>query len=99
MHRSASFDRHCSAREHMRQFCLMSEHKGPLLVGRRGFLSNAATSAAAIAASVPAALAAAQATPPKEPASSANAEVQTTERPGADFMIDVFKSLGFDYVC
>jgi thiamine pyrophosphate-dependent acetolactate synthase large subunit-like protein len=26
-------------------------------------------------------------------------EVQTVERPGADFMIDVFKSLGFEYVC
>jgi len=63
-------------------------------VGRRNFLSNAA----AIAASVPAALAAAQA-PVEESAPSRKVEVQTTERPGADFMIDVFKSLGFEYVC
>src|SRR6266536_1996092 len=76
----------------------MSEHTESL-VGRRSFLSNAATSAAAIAASLPAALAAAQASAPKEPAPSAKVVVQTTERPGADFMIDVFKSLGFEYVC
>src|ERR1017187_10272274 len=62
------------------------------LVGRRSFLSTAATSAAAIAASVPAGMAAAEPAP-------APVEVQTTERPGADFMIDVFKSLGFEYVC
>ena len=75
----------------------MSEHNRSL--GRRSFLSNAASSAAAIAASVPAALAAAQANGSKEPAPSAKVEDQTTERPGADFMIDVFKSLGFEYVC
>ena len=75
----------------------MSEHNRSL--GRRSFLSNAASSAAAIAASVPAALAAAQATASKEPAPSAKADDQTTERPGADFMIDVFKSLGFESVC
>jgi len=51
----------------------------------------------AMAAAVPAALTAAEPEPPQEPA--AKAEVQTTERPGADFMVDVFKSLGFEYVC
>ena len=63
-------------------------------VGRRNFLSNAA----ALAASVPVALAAAQA-PGQESAPPTKVEVQTTDRPGADFMIDVFKSLGFEYVC
>ena len=71
----------------------MSEDNSAL-VGRRSFLSNAATSAAAVAASIPAALAA-QAAAPAPP----KVDVQTTERPGADFMIDVFKSLGFEYVC
>src|SRR3984957_15335545 len=63
-------------------------------VGRRNFLSNAA----AIAASVPVALAAAQA-PLQESGPSTKVEVQTTDRPGADFMIDVLKYLGFEYVC
>ncbi len=66
----------------------MSESAKPL-VPRRSFLS----SAAAIAAVAPNAVAA------QEPAVSAKVEVQTTERPGADFMIDVFKSLGFEYLC
>ena len=66
------------------------------LLGRRSFLSTAA----AVAASVPAGMAAPEPPPaPQEPAPSAPVEVQTTERPGADFMIDVFKSLGFEYVC
>ncbi len=68
-------------------------------VDRRSFLSGAATSAAAIAAAVPAALAAGQSQSQKETEPPAKVEVQTTDRPGADFMIDVFKSLGFDYVC
>ncbi len=63
-------------------------------VGRRNFLSNAA----AIAASAPVAMAEAQA-PVQEAASPAKVEALTTERPGADFMIDVFKALGFEYVC
>lgn len=78
----------------------MPEHEESLL-RRRNFLSNAV----ALAAAVPAALTADEPqTPPGEPVSSARpekakVEVQTTERPGADFMIDVFKHLGFDYVC
>ena len=68
----------------------MSEPAQPL-VHRRSFLSGAATSAAAIAAAVPATSLSAD-TP-------AHVEVQTTERPGADFMTEVFKSLGFEYLC
>lgn len=64
------------------------------LVGRRSFLSNAT----AFAASVPAALSAAE-TPEPQEAAPAKVEVQTTDRPGSDFMIDVFKALGFEYVC
>lgn len=52
----------------------------------------------AIAAAVPVALTAAEPDSPQEPAAQ-KAEVLTTERPGADFMVDVFKHLGFDYVC
>src|SRR5580692_7226956 len=74
----------------------MPKSEAPL-VGRRSFLSGAATSAAAIAAAVPAALGAAEPPDPQQP--SATVEIQTTERPGADFMIDVFKVLGFEYVC
>ena len=65
------------------------------LVGRRNFLS----AAAAIATSVPATMAATETLAPQEPASATKVEIQTTERPGADFMIDVFKSLGFEYLC
>ena len=65
------------------------------LFARRNFLTNAAL----IAASVPAALSADEGPPPQDAAAPAKADVQTTERPGADFMIDVFKSLGFEYVC
>jgi acetolactate synthase-1/2/3 large subunit len=35
-------------------------------------------------------------TPP--PAAAARIDVYTTDRPGADFMVDVIKSLGFEYV-
>jgi thiamine pyrophosphate-dependent acetolactate synthase large subunit-like protein len=65
------------------------------LLGRRDFLSNAA----ALAASVPAALSGGEPPAPQESAAPAKVEMQTTDRPGADFMIDVFKSLGFEYVC
>lgn len=65
------------------------------LVGRRNFLSNAA----ALAASVPAALSGGGPPSPQEAAAPDKADVQTTDRPGADFMIDVFRALGFEYVC
>jgi acetolactate synthase-1/2/3 large subunit len=80
-------------------------------VDRRGFLKRAAAaSAAALAA--PAAGAAAQpaaqrAAMPATPIMSASNEsanppevdVLTTDRTGSDFMVDVLKSLGFDYIC
>ena len=71
------------------------------LVDRRRFITGAATGAAALVASVPVASAAAQPQPqaPPEAPTPAQVDIQTTERPGADFMIDVFKSLGFEYVC
>src|SRR5438067_915529 len=83
-------------------------------VDRRGFLKGAAGSAVAGAAaivapgsakaqepqakgvtSLPGArLAAAESTAPQP-----RADVYTTDRPGSDFMVDVIKTLGFDYVC
>ncbi len=71
------------------------------LVGRRSFLSSAAVSSvAAVAASAPPVAAAPERPADQEPATTTSkVEVQTTERPGADFMIDVFKSLGFEYLC
>lgn len=69
----------------------MPEDRG-LSVGRRRFLSNAFTSAAAAAAAVPSHADEAETPPPEDGA-------QITERPGADFMVDVFKKLEFEYVC
>ncbi len=83
-------------------------------VGRRGFLKGAAAGAAALvanpvgaAAQEPAAqtrtpatslpnarLAAAESAPP-----AARVDVYNTDRPGSDFMVDVLKTLGFEYVC
>src|SRR5579863_6769964 len=81
-------------------------------VGRRGFLKGAAAGAAALAATplavtaqdtaqnrattpLPSArLAAAETTAP-----GARVEAYHTDRPGSDFMYDVIKSLGFEYVC
>jgi acetolactate synthase I/II/III large subunit len=81
-------------------------------VGRRGFLKGAAVGAAALVASpagmkaqeaqskgsataLPSArLAAAESSPPPP-----RVDVYTTDRPGSDFMVDVIKSLGFEYVC
>ncbi len=82
-------------------------------VGRRGFLKGAAGAAAGAAALVggspavkaqsaervatplpSAALAAAEKTSP-----APRVDVYTTDRPGADFMVDVIKSLNFEYVC
>ncbi|HEV3330739.1 MAG TPA: thiamine pyrophosphate-binding protein [Bryobacteraceae bacterium] len=80
-------------------------------VGRRGFLKGAAAGAAALVAK-PAAVKAqqAQAARPAAPLPSAtqvafetgtppaHADVYTTDRPGADYMVDVLKSLKFDYI-
>ena len=79
-----------------------------LSVDRRGFLKSAAvTGAAALvpAAATPAAApqissppAASAPTPPRETDPSPTAEVLTTDRPGGDFMVDVIKSLDFEFV-
>ena len=84
-------------------------------VGRRGFLKGAAAEAAALVAEpsrlesareaqaqakgaatgLPSArLAAAESAPPPP-----RVDVYTTDRPGSDFMVDVIKTLGFEYVC
>ncbi len=70
--------------------------------GRRRFLKNAATGAAALVSAPLAAQAppmqgqqGQSPTPDRAPASP---DVYTTDRPGADFMVDVIKSLGFEYV-
>jgi len=82
--------------------------------GRRGFLKGAAVSAAAGAAAlvgetplkaqapetrrnvgVPSATALAKETEPV----STDVEVLTADRPGSDFMVDVLKSLGFEFIC
>jgi acetolactate synthase I/II/III large subunit len=79
-----------------------------LSVDRRGFLKSAAVTGAA--ALVPAAATSAAApqissppaasapTPPRETDPSPTAEVLTTDRPGGDFMVDVIKSLDFEFV-
>src|SRR6185436_4032700 len=76
-------------------------------VDRRDFLKSAAVTGAAALAPVATAAAApptpppAQATaptPPRETDPPANVEVLTTDRPGGDFMVDVIKSLDFEYV-
>jgi thiamine pyrophosphate-dependent acetolactate synthase large subunit-like protein len=61
-------------------------------VGRRGFLKGAAAGAAGFVApqAVPSAAAPAQPAP--------GADNYHVDRPGADFMVDVLKSLDFDYV-
>ena len=77
-------------------------------VGRRTFLKSAAVGAAALAvgqgAVVPPELEARASAPPPpmSPAAEvgvpANVDVLTTDRPGSDFMVDVIKSLGIEYV-
>src|SRR5437870_5815366 len=79
-----------------------------LSIGRRRFLKNAAATGAAVVAVgsgsraeaqapvAASARAAATSAPESDPASSV--EVLTTDRPGGDFMVDVLKTLGFEYV-
>lgn len=79
------------------------------LVDRRAFLKSAAVGATALAAeplravgqpSEPLPQAAApQMSQQVEAAQQAHVELMTTERPAADFMVDVLKSLGFEYLC
>src|SRR5499433_1232860 len=78
-----------------------------LSVDRRKFLKTTAGSAVALAASTQSAKA--QDTQPtrrsgapiaaKETDPPSNVEVLTADHPGSDFMVDVLKSLGFEYVC
>jgi acetolactate synthase I/II/III large subunit len=72
---------------------------------RRGFLKQAvagATAAAAAAATVTAQAADAVAKPPadapKQPAKAEAGSDKLIERPGSDFMIDVIRTLGIDYI-
>ena len=66
-------------------------------VGRRRFLKGAAAGAAALVSS-PSAGQSSQPASTAAPQSPATTDVYTTDRPGADFMVDVIKSLGFEYV-
>jgi hypothetical protein len=80
-------------------------------VNRRGFLKGAAAGAAALvgapaaeAQQAPAALAAEIARPAGALAREtetvpASLDVLTEGRPGSDFMVDVIKSLGIEYIC
>jgi acetolactate synthase-1/2/3 large subunit len=77
-------------------------------VSRRRFLKGAAVGAAAVATTP---IAAAQQPPPPstsgaprlsrdaEVGTPADLEAMTTDRPGSDFMVDVIKALGIEYVC
>jgi acetolactate synthase-1/2/3 large subunit len=78
-------------------------------VNRRNFLKNAAAGAAALVAAPKAAGAPptpaprTSAPPPMSPDAEVGTpspvDVLTTDRSGSDFMIDVIKSLGIEYVC
>jgi hypothetical protein len=80
-----------------------------LAVDRRNFLKSAAAGAAALAAAPGTVAAQQQAelvrtvpppmSPEAETGTPSNAEVLTADRTGSDFMVDVIKSLGFEYVC
>jgi acetolactate synthase I/II/III large subunit len=75
---------------------------------RRNFLKSAAAGAAALAA-VPGTVAAQpaelrRAVPPRmspeaEVGTPSSVEILTADRTGSDFMVDVLKTLGFEYVC
>ncbi|HTD42957.1 MAG TPA: thiamine pyrophosphate-binding protein, partial [Bryobacteraceae bacterium] len=81
-----------------------------LSVGRRNFLKGAAGGAAAlVATSGPGPIKAQQAQAPRngsapilakepDPGPISSVEVLTADRPGSDFMVDVIKALGFEYV-
>src|SRR5215467_7313362 len=78
-------------------------------IGRRRFLKQAAATGAAVVAAAPTSRASAQApaassarataaTSAPEIDPSPSVDVLTTDRPGGDFMVDVLKSIGFEYV-
>ena len=76
-------------------------------LGRRGFLKGAAAGSIGTLAMGTGAIAAPQVAAPPAPKLGpgpaegdpvGQVEVLTTDRPGSDFMVDVIKSLGFEYV-
>ena len=80
-------------------------------MNRRGFLKRASLAGAA-AIATPAVAGEAQSSPPRtappttpimsaaaETSTPPDVEILTTDRTGSDFMVDVLKSLGLDYVC
>ena len=72
----------------------MDQSKKP--VDRRGFLKGAALAAAATPAGIAQQVRVSPAANVTE--NAAPADPRITDRPGADFMVDVFKSLGFEYL-
>src|ERR1700693_1293362 len=77
--------------------------KSKKAVERRAFLKGAAVSGVASLVATTGAMGAqpfvAPAAPPVEAETEASGvDVLTTDRPGSDFMVDVIKSLGFEYV-
>jgi len=75
-------------------------------IDRRRFLQGAVAGAATLAAQENTVFAKPGGAGPETPfppaaenTSAAGAEVLTTDRSGSDFMVDVIKSLGFEYVC
>src|SRR5579862_6519778 len=76
------------------------------LIDRRRFIKGAAAgglgalvaSTGAIAAPQAAVVAAKAAIPPPELDPTGAVEVLTTDRPASDFMVDVLKSIGFEYI-
>jgi thiamine pyrophosphate-dependent acetolactate synthase large subunit-like protein len=85
--------------------------KNTYRVARRSFIKGAAGGAAVLAVGVRPVEAQNPATQPgraaeptaevrqAESGTSSSVEVLTNERPGSDFMVDVLKALGFEYVC
>lgn len=70
-------------------------------VDRRDFLKIATGGTAALVANTQRAAAGVPGPPPPaaEPAASSDIEVLTVDRSGSDFMVDVIKSFGIEYVC
>jgi thiamine pyrophosphate-dependent acetolactate synthase large subunit-like protein len=80
-----------------------------ILAGRRNFLKSAVAGAATLAAA-PAVTKAQQPAPPRsgtavvlakeeDPGPISSVDILTNDRPGSDFMVDVIKALGFEYIC
>ena len=67
-------------------------------VGRRKFLKGALAGAAASLAAPAGSLAQTGASKPPDDEATSEVEVMTEGRAGSDFMVDVIKSLGFEYI-